>query len=76
MDVNLLKEREAFKKRAYALPVVEKRKEKKNEESPPKKKVKKEGTVAASSKGLLKDPLSYKSMSGTSQYNFSVLAKI
>ncbi|RWS05613.1 general transcription factor IIE subunit 2-like protein [Dinothrombium tinctorium] len=70
MDPNLLKEREAFKKKAFSMPVVEKRKEKKsNDETPPKKKVKKESTIS-------KDPFAYKSMSGTSQYNFAVLAKI
>lgn len=72
MDPALLKERDAFKKRAMATPVVEARKRDRdssaaNAASQPKKKVKPPKP---------KDTYNYKTTSGSSQYNFSVLAKI
>ncbi|KAK8787430.1 hypothetical protein V5799_022797 [Amblyomma americanum] len=72
MDPALLKERDAFKKRAMATPVVEARKRDRDSSagsaaSQPKKKVKPPKP---------KDTYNYKATSGSSQYNFSVLAKI
>ncbi|XP_013385626.1 transcription initiation factor IIE subunit beta [Lingula anatina] len=75
MDPKLLKEREAFKKRAYAQPVVEKKRkaEKEKAVNKAKKKVKTKH-VERPKYDVAK--LNYKSASGSSQYNFSVLAKI
>jgi transcription initiation factor TFIIE subunit beta len=83
MDPSLLRERELFKKKAFATPVVENKLKK---ESKPqnsnnntnhtngtinKKKVKKE-----SNNSLSRDPLSYSRSSGSSSHNFAILAKI
>jgi transcription initiation factor TFIIE subunit beta len=90
MDPSLLKEREAFKKRAMANPVIEKKRkesaEKPRDGESSKKKMKKEPSSSAgrasgsrdkaSTSTLSKDPFAYKAMTGTSQYNFAVLAKI
>ncbi|BFZ14114.1 hypothetical protein BsWGS_17153 [Bradybaena similaris] len=72
MDPALLKEREAFLKRAKATPAIEKRKIKSTENTDKKTK-----------KAKVKPPLSktthsvdYKVSSGSSHYKFSVLAKI
>ncbi|ESO87811.1 hypothetical protein LOTGIDRAFT_127089 [Lottia gigantea] len=74
MDPSLLKEREAFLKRAKSQPTVEKRKQKSKsdhqETSSKKQKVKREHTPKAPSS------FDYKTAQGTSQYKFSVLAKI
>ncbi|XP_013780156.1 general transcription factor IIE subunit 2-like [Limulus polyphemus] len=74
MDPALLKEREAFKKRAIATPVVENKKREvpSSGSQPPSKKKSKQ---SSSSKPKI-DANTYKTASGTSQYNFSVLAKI
>lgn len=65
MDPALLREREAFKKRAIATPVVESRKKDSESRKRPK------SNLAS------KDAFPYmSSMSGKSQYNFSALAKI
>ncbi|CAH2001434.1 unnamed protein product [Acanthoscelides obtectus] len=73
MDPALLKEREAFKKKALSTPSVEKKKvESKSEHKEEKKKVK-----TNSSNNVPKlDINSYKTSSGSSQYRFGVLAKI
>lgn len=57
------------------MPVVEKRKERDDDETS-RKKMKKESAPRAPRPPVQRDPLSYKSMSGGSQQNFSVLAKI
>jgi len=77
MDPALLREREAFKKKTLALPVVEKRK-RKEEDEPAKKKIKKEPSASTSKpkEVVPKDIYAYKSLAGSSTLNFSVLAKI
>ncbi|XP_064471304.1 transcription initiation factor IIE subunit beta-like [Ornithodoros turicata] len=71
MDPALLKERDAFKKRAMATPVVEARKrESSSSASAPLKKKAKPPKPKAS------EPYNYKTSSGSSQFNFSILAKI
>lgn len=73
MDPALLRERDAFKKRAMATPVVEARKKERDAPS---------GNAASQPKKKAKPPkqkdssYNYKTTSGSSQYNFSVLAKI
>lgn len=87
MDSALAREREAFKRKLISTPVVDSRKKRDDGDSgPSKKKAKVEkATLAApppppkvreSVGAMSKDPFAYKSMTGTSQYNFSVLAKI
>ncbi|ROT69388.1 transcription initiation factor IIE subunit beta [Penaeus vannamei] len=70
MDRSLMKDRDAFLKRAMATPSVEVKKRKNDIPipEPPKKKITK--TVPSS------DPGSYKSMTGGSQYKFGVLTRI
>ncbi|KAK4304964.1 hypothetical protein Pmani_023107 [Petrolisthes manimaculis] len=68
MDKALLKDRDAFIKRAFASPLeVRKRSQPPSTPEPPKKKV---------SKSTPSEPTSYKTMSGGSQYKFGVLARI
>lgn len=50
MDPALLREREAFKKRALATPVVENKRKEANNDGPPKKKAKSAATVSNKSK--------------------------
>ncbi|KAI8504028.1 PREDICTED: general transcription factor IIE subunit 2-like [Branchiostoma belcheri] len=80
MDPALLREREAFKKRALATPAVEKRKPKPDDftSRKPAKKAKPSGTFSAisSNKPKKSSSFDYKTAPGTSQYKFSVLAKI
>lgn len=84
MDPSLLRERELFKKKAFATPVVENKlkKESKPQNSSNnntnhtngtinRKKVKKE-----SNNSLSRDPLSYSRSSASSSHNFAILAKI
>jgi len=71
MDPALLRERELFKKRALSTPTVEK---KKSEPSAPKDEGKKKSKPPSSSSSS--GGVNYKSMSGSSQYKFGVLAKI
>lgn len=66
MNSALLREHEAFKKRALATPVVENKKKDVSEPAPKKPKT-------SSQKPR---EFNYKTASGGSQYNFSVLAKI
>ncbi|KAI2805814.1 hypothetical protein RDWZM_008974 [Blomia tropicalis] len=82
MDPALLRERELFKKRAFDLPVIEKRKEVNESKSspsnvsgsaPPRKKVKKEPFQTTSSKDFFSSG-SFKS--SVPAHNFSILAKI
>lgn len=67
MDPALLREREAFKKRALSNPVVESKKKDVSESQKKKQKT--------SSAPKPKD-FNYKSYGGSSQYNFGILAKI
>lgn len=78
MDPSLLRERELFKKAAFANPVIEKKK-RATEEEPPKKKAKPNiaPTVSRPSQSTLtKDLFAYKTMTGSSQVNFAILTKI
>lgn len=82
MDPALLREREQFKKMAFANPVIEKKKRIAEEEQV-KKKLKKEpptSNVSSAkpnqSTSLNKDLFAYKTMSGSLQTNFSILTKI
>jgi len=75
--MDLLREREAFKKRALAVPVIEnkKRKEEKPEDESKKKPTKSSAPRSTASAPRI-DATNYKHMSGSSQYKFGVLAKI
>lgn len=77
MDPSLMKERELFKKMAYANPVIEKKKRIAEEEQA-KKKLKKEPTISTSSTASVfnKDVMSYKTMTASSSANFSILTRI
>ncbi|XP_014247526.1 transcription initiation factor IIE subunit beta [Cimex lectularius] len=70
MDPALLRERELFKKKALSTPTIEKKK-KDDSSFMPKEEPKKKPKVSSSSSNI-----NYKSMTGSSQYKFSVLAKI
>lgn len=71
MDPSLLREREAFKKRAMAVPTIERKpKPEQPAREAPRPKVR--SNVAAPKL----DSSNYKGMSGSSQYRFGVLAKI
>ncbi|XP_053675146.1 general transcription factor IIE subunit 2 [Anopheles nili] len=72
MDPALLREREAFKRRAMATPTVEK-KAKTESSFASTKDIKKPRPASAAPKI---DATNYKTMSGSSQYRFGVLAKI
>ncbi|XP_024891626.1 transcription initiation factor IIE subunit beta [Temnothorax curvispinosus] len=74
MDPALLREREQFKKRALTTPVVDKKKQEKEttKDEPPKKKFK----PSFVSTGPKLDMVNYKTMTGSTQYKFGVLAKI
>lgn len=79
MDPALLKEREAFKRKAFATPVVESKKRKeKEEEDVSRKKAKRDApsssSTATSSTFSSKDLFSR--TTGSSSNNFSILAKI
>lgn len=81
MDPSLLRERELFKKRAFATPVVENRVKKepkqaivpnnRSNESTQRKRVKKEPNA-----NLSQGPLAFARSSGSSTHNFAILAKI
>ena len=81
MDPALLRERELFKKKAFATPVVENRTKKepkpsfasnnRSNDSFQKKRVKKEPNASIS-----RDPLAFTRTSGSSTHNFAILAKI
>jgi len=77
MDAALIRERDAFKRKAMAVPVLENKKPKKEE--PPKRpsnssSSRKEKKPASATDKL--DMARMKGMGGTSQYKFSVLARI
>ncbi|XP_063227978.1 general transcription factor IIE subunit 2 [Bacillus rossius redtenbacheri] len=77
MDPALLRERELFKMRAMSTPTVEKRKKEPDvsaKEDAVKKKSKPPSTPASTGPKL--DTVNYKSMTGSSNYKFGVLAKI
>jgi len=77
MDPSLLREREAFKRKAFATPVVENKKKKDDKssyEDESKKKPRPAPRSTASAPRI--DASNYKHMSGSSQYKFGVLAKI
>ncbi|XP_046440552.1 general transcription factor IIE subunit 2-like [Daphnia pulex] len=74
MDPALLREREAFRKKAFATPVVENKKKKEATEDETKKKPKPPPKSTAVAPRI--DATNYKHMSGSSQYKFGVLAKI
>lgn len=83
MDPALLRERELFKKKALSTPTVEKKKKDDNASLPKdesKKKSKPQGTSTGASSGGSGGGggggMNFKSMSGSSQYKFGVLAKI
>uniref|UniRef100_A0A336LHH7 Transcription initiation factor IIE subunit beta n=1 Tax=Culicoides sonorensis TaxID=179676 RepID=A0A336LHH7_CULSO len=76
MDPALLRERELFKKRAHALPTVEKKVKESSASSNSSKDVSKPKSRPSSSSGPRLDASNYKTMSGSSQYRFGVLAKI
>ncbi|KAJ9597040.1 hypothetical protein L9F63_027069 [Diploptera punctata] len=77
MDPALLRERELFKKRALATPTVEKKKNTDNNFSQKDESSKKKAKPPSSSSGPKLDVVSnYKTMTGSSQYKFGVLAKI
>ncbi|GAB6032347.1 hypothetical protein CHUAL_010984 [Chamberlinius hualienensis] len=85
MDSALLKERELFKKRALATPVVETRKRPSSSSASGESKKKAKASSASSSSTpksksnnatKVPDPLAYKSLTGSSQYRFGILAKI
>ncbi|XP_006823208.1 general transcription factor IIE subunit 2-like [Saccoglossus kowalevskii] len=77
MDPALLRERDAFRKRALALPTVEKRKHKHAHASESSRKKKKPSSpksqVVASSRPT---ELNYKYLKASSKYKFGILAKI
>lgn len=74
MDAALLAEREAFKRKAMAVPTVENKKRKKDEGSASKK----QSSSAAASFKTPKSSTSYTSKFGVggSQYKFGVLGKV
>ncbi|KAK4026553.1 transcription initiation factor IIE subunit beta [Daphnia magna] len=74
MDPALLREREAFKRRAFATPVVENKRKKENVVDESKKKPRPPQRSSASAPKI--DVTNYKLMTGSSQYKFGVLAKI
>ncbi|EDV38953.1 uncharacterized protein Dana_GF25060 [Drosophila ananassae] len=74
MDPALLREREAFKKRAMATPTVEKKAKVDRPLQPPSSDDSKRRMRPPTAPKL--DANTYKTMSGSSQYRFGVLAKI
>ncbi|EFN85709.1 transcription initiation factor IIE subunit beta [Harpegnathos saltator] len=74
MDPALLRERELFKKRALTTPTVEKKK--KEQEILRDDSSKKKPKPSSISTGPKLDMVNYKTMAGSTQYKFGVLAKI
>ncbi|GBP55574.1 General transcription factor IIE subunit 2 [Eumeta japonica] len=74
MDPALLREREAFKKKALATPTVEKKK--KDESTFPKDDSKKKKPSSTLNTAPKLDATNYKTMTGSSSYRFGVLARI
>ncbi|XP_076645606.1 transcription factor IIEbeta isoform X2 [Halictus rubicundus] len=76
MDPALLRERELFKKRALTTPTVEKKKREQEKDSSRDEPFKKKPKPSSVSSGPKLDMVNYKTMSGSTQYKFGVLAKI
>lgn len=76
MDPALLRERELFMKRAYINPTVEKKKKDPEGAAKDDKKKLKPPPAPSPSPAPPRDVNSYKTMSGSTQYKFGVLAKI
>ncbi|XP_043260362.1 general transcription factor IIE subunit 2 isoform X1 [Colletes gigas] len=76
MDPALLRERELFKKRALTTPTVEKKKREQEKDSIRDESLKKKPKPSSVSSGPKLDMVNYKTMSGSTQYKFGVLAKI
>ncbi|XP_063987367.1 transcription initiation factor IIE subunit beta [Diachasmimorpha longicaudata] len=76
MDPALLRERELFKKRAISTPVIEKKKREPEKEPSRDEQTKKKQKVSSVSSAPKLDNVTYKTMPGSSQYKFGVLAKI
>lgn len=76
MDPALLREREAFKKKALSTPSVEKKKRDDSSFSKDDKKKSKPSSSSSSSSVPKLDATSYKTMAGTNSYRFGVLARI
>ncbi|CAH2075978.1 unnamed protein product, partial [Iphiclides podalirius] len=74
MDPALLREREAFKKKALATPSVEKKKRDDSQFKDESKKKSKSSSSVSSQPKL--DATNYKTMTGSSSYRFGVLARI
>nr|XP_012143662.1 PREDICTED: transcription initiation factor IIE subunit beta isoform X2 [Megachile rotundata] len=76
MDPALLRERELFKKRALSTPAVEKKRKEQDKDSARDEPLKKKPKPSTVSTGPKLDMVNYKTMSGSTQYKFGVLAKI
>ncbi|KAF7990139.1 hypothetical protein HCN44_009874 [Aphidius gifuensis] len=76
MDPALLRERELFKRRALATPAIERKKKEPEKNTTRDEPAKKKHKISTPSSTVKHDVGSYKSMAGTSQYKFAVLAKI
>ncbi|XP_076632901.1 transcription factor IIEbeta isoform X2 [Colletes latitarsis] len=76
MDPALLRERELFKKRALTTPTIEKKKREQEKDSTRDEPLKKKPKPSSVSSGPKLDMVNYKTMSGSTQYKFGVLAKI
>lgn len=76
MDPALLRERELFKKRALTTPTVEKKKKEQEKDTSRDDQYKKKTKSSIVSTGPKLDMVNYKTMIGSTQYKFGVLAKI
>ncbi|XP_063532039.1 transcription initiation factor IIE subunit beta [Cydia strobilella] len=76
MDPALLREREAFKKKALATPSVEKKRRDDSSHSKDDSKKKSKPSSSSGSSAPKLDASNYKTMSGSSSYRFGVLARI
>ncbi|XP_034938775.1 general transcription factor IIE subunit 2 [Chelonus insularis] len=76
MDPALLRERELFKKRALSTPAVEKKKKDREKETIRDEPASKKPKTSSGSNAPKMDIVNYKTMAGSSQYKFGVLAKI
>ncbi|KAI4499725.1 hypothetical protein M0802_005295 [Mischocyttarus mexicanus] len=76
MDPALLRERELFKRRALSTPAVEKKKKEQEKDTIRDDPHKKKPKPSMVSTGPKLDIVNYKTMTGSTQYKFGVLAKI
>lgn len=76
MDPALLRERELFKKRALTTPTIEKKRKEQEKDIARDEPFKKKPKPSSVSSGPKLDMVNYKTMSGSTQYKFGVLAKI